>query len=52
MIALVIRESAEKTWALMLPLPNSNGTENALVVRADNNGNAFWGRFDVTGIPS
>lgn len=51
-IALVMREHVGLTWAVMLPLPASGATGTAFVVRASSTGDAFWGRFDVTGLPS
>lgn len=51
-LALVMREHVGLTWAVMLPLPARGETGTALVVRASSAGDAFWGRLDVTGLPS
>lgn len=51
-LALVMREHVGLTWAVMLPLPARGETGTALVVRASSSGDAFWGRLDVTGLPS
>lgn len=47
-----MREHVGLEWAVMLPLPATGVTGAALVVRASSSGDAFWGRFDVAGLPS
>lgn len=51
-LALVMREHVGLEWAVMLPLPANGVTGAALVVRASSGGDAFWGSFNVAGLPS
>lgn len=47
-----MREYVGLEWAVMLPLPATGVTDAALVVRASSSGDAFWGSFNVAGLPS